>query len=140
MTNYRVIRYGIDRLRVLADDKQVLDVSMALDSPLHPESAAAAKARPWFYTGSPYGKEIMDLAWERDALLFYKVQLLDHAATQVRHEFWEASPNRKAMEVAQSIMKQMDNPSFVFVGERNDGLWICFTCHADADQFKALRG
>lgn len=35
--------------------------------PLHPRSAAEAKARPWFFTGSPFGGQIIALAWERHA-------------------------------------------------------------------------
>lgn len=30
-----------------------------------PESAEAAKARPWFFTTSPFGPQIVGMAWER---------------------------------------------------------------------------
>jgi hypothetical protein len=140
MTLYSVSRDSLDRLRVFQDGRQILDVGMGPGSPLHPESADVARTRPWFYTGSPYGKEIMDLAWQREALTFYKIQLLDQAATQVPHEFWEDSPKRIAMDAARAIMAKMNTPTFIFIGERFDGLWIWFTRRDDADQFKALRG
>lgn len=34
-------------------------------SRLGPLSAAEAKQRPWYYTGSPYGPHIVGLLWER---------------------------------------------------------------------------
>ena len=34
---------------------------------LHPKTAAEAKGRPWFFTGSPFGAHIVGLAWERHA-------------------------------------------------------------------------
>lgn len=32
-----------------------------------PRSAAEAKQRPWYYTGSPFGPQIVGLLWERHA-------------------------------------------------------------------------
>lgn len=107
MTTFRVIRYGIDRLRVLENGKKVLDVSMGPNGPLNPVTAEEAKSRPWFYTGSPYGKEIMDLAWQRGALSSYKIQLLTHEEASVKHEFWEDSPTRIAMRAASEIINQI---------------------------------
>lgn len=52
-----------DRLRVSRDGVVLLDVSMSGDSPFRP-FLSAEKRRPWFYTGSPYGKEIIDFAIE----------------------------------------------------------------------------
>ena len=36
---------------------------------LHPHSAEEARSRPWFFTGSPYGANIIGLAWERHAAM-----------------------------------------------------------------------
>lgn len=41
--------------------------SMQLDGFLRPHSAEEARSRPWFFTGSPYGANIIGLAWERHA-------------------------------------------------------------------------
>ncbi|API58534.1 hypothetical protein BSL82_03765 [Tardibacter chloracetimidivorans] len=41
---------------------------MGLDSCLKPQDAAEAKAHPWFFTGSPFGPEIVGLAWERHSV------------------------------------------------------------------------
>ena len=64
-----VERYaGPDRLRVTGEHGEViLDVPMHPAGPLAPENAAAARDRPWFYTMSPFGGQIVGLAWERHA-------------------------------------------------------------------------
>lgn len=59
---------GPDRLEVSAGGRVLLDVPMGPGSPLHPRSAGEAHRRPWFYTGSPHGDEILALAKERGAL------------------------------------------------------------------------
>lgn len=67
MPEYIVGRYRIeggdpDHLEVLLDGCVILDVSMGPGGPLHPESADAAGIRPWFFSGSPFGEEIVALA------------------------------------------------------------------------------
>lgn len=53
-----------DRLSVIVDGISVLDVQMGLSSPFRPRTSDEAKRRPWFYTGSPFGLEILSLAEE----------------------------------------------------------------------------
>lgn len=70
---YHVTRYSIkggdaDRLRVMDGDMTVLDVQMGPGGPLHPESASAARERPWFFSGSPFGQEIIQLAKDRKVI------------------------------------------------------------------------
>lgn len=63
---YRVTRYSIplgdpDRLRVETIDGAILlDVSMGPGGILHPQSSKEAWASPWFFTGSPFGAQIID--------------------------------------------------------------------------------
>ena len=61
---FHVRRYMVtggdpDRLSVSKDGAVILDISMSSDSPLKP-FLSANEPRPWFYTGSPYGKEIVE--------------------------------------------------------------------------------
>ena len=58
---------GPDILTVSEDDGTVLlSVPIHPSGPLAPTSADDAKAHPWYYTGSPYGKEILDLYNKRN--------------------------------------------------------------------------
>jgi hypothetical protein len=43
--------------------------SMQSGGLLHQHSAEEARSCPWFFTGSPYGANIIGLAWERHAAL-----------------------------------------------------------------------
>lgn len=73
----KVARYGCpERIAVIRQDVpqytregRYVHGTILLDVPLQtiskPESAEAAKARLWFYTGSPFGAEILALARER---------------------------------------------------------------------------
>jgi len=54
-----------DVLMVEQGDEILLDVDMGPDGILHPASAEEARERPWFYTGSPFGQEIVALHRQR---------------------------------------------------------------------------
>lgn len=56
-----------DRLKVEDDRGNVLiDISMSGDSPIRPYLSAIHR-RPWFYTGSPFGAEIVDFVRKCEA-------------------------------------------------------------------------
>ena len=58
-----------DFLRVERNGVDVFgEVIMGPNGPLHPQSAEEARSRPWFYAGSPFGAEIVELARERGLL------------------------------------------------------------------------
>lgn len=62
-----LFRPGPDFLQVTDKAGNVLlDVRMGPDGPLHPKTSAEAK--PWFFTGSPFGREILELARERGVI------------------------------------------------------------------------
>lgn len=68
---YRVTRYTgkiPDGLRVQDAQTQevLLDVAMGPGGPLHPRAGEQYEPRPWFFTGSPYGAEILALAKVRE--------------------------------------------------------------------------
>lgn len=65
VTRYRIKGGDPDRLRVLDGDTKILDVVMGPGGPLHPRDVDEARARPWFYSGSPHGEDIVQLARKR---------------------------------------------------------------------------
>jgi len=63
LTPIGVERPGPDYIRV--EDHQgtiLVDERMGPDGPFRPPSAEIARQRPWFFTGSPFGREIIALA------------------------------------------------------------------------------
>ena len=50
-----------DRLRVSQGTEILLDISMSSDSPMR-AFLSATHRRPWFFTGSPFGEEILNFA------------------------------------------------------------------------------
>lgn len=71
--NYSVSRctggkYGPDSISVSVNGIELFHTAMGPGGKLHPRTAAEAKSMPWWYTGSPFGREIVNYAVERGVL------------------------------------------------------------------------
>lgn len=63
-----VSRYTDEQLVVFGEHGDIMVTAECRPGGLlHPENAEAGKRRPWFFTGSPYGGQIVALAWQRHA-------------------------------------------------------------------------
>lgn len=64
-----------------------------------------------------------------------KIRLLTQEQCEIEHEFWESSPNRRAMDICNDILTA--DPTIkaakrAYFGEHQDGMWLWFFDGGDA--------